>query len=56
MNEDAKKQLNRVFVMCKYMDPEAEDIISMLLFRDYLVNKASMRTFMQYLSEKRYER
>lgn len=56
LNEDAKKQLNRVFVMCKYMDPEAEDIISMLLFRDYLVNKASMRTFMQYLSEKRYER
>ena len=56
LNENALKQLERVFVMCKYMDPEAEDVISMLLFRDNLINKASMHTFMQYFSEKRYER
>ena len=41
LNENALKQLERVYVMCKYMDPEAEDVISMLLFHDNLVNKAS---------------
>lgn len=56
LNEQALKQLDRVFVMCKYMDPEAEDIISMLLFHDNLRNKASMHAFMKYFSEKRYER
>lgn len=56
LNENALKQLERVYVMCKYMDPEAEDVISMLLFHDSLVNKASMHIFMQYFSEKRYER
>ena len=55
-DENALKRLDRVFVMCKYMDPEAEDVISMLLFHDNLVNKASKHTFMQYFSEKRYER
>ena len=56
LDENALKLLERVFVMCKYMEPEAEDVISMLLFHDYLINKASMHMFMQYISEKRYER
>lgn len=55
LDENALKRLDRVFIMCKYMDPEAEDVISMLLFHDNLRNKASLHTFMQYFSEKRYE-
>lgn len=56
MDENAVKQLDRVYDMCKYMEPDAEDVVSMLLFRDNLINKASMNTFLRYFSEKRYER
>lgn len=56
LNENALERLDRVFVMCKYMEPEAEDVISMLLYHDSLINKATMHIFMQYFSEKRYER
>ena len=56
LNENALERLDRVFVMCKYMEPEAEDVISMLLYHDSLINKATMHIFMQYFSERRYER
>ena len=56
LNESAMQRLENVFVMCKYMEPEAEDVISMMLYHDSLINKATMHTFMQYFSEKRYER
>lgn len=56
LDENALERLDRVFVMCKYMEPEAEDVISMLLYHDSLINKATMHIFMQYFSEKRYER
>lgn len=55
LNDKALKRLERVYIMCKYMDPEAEDIISMLLFNDALNNKATLRIFLQNFSEKRYE-
>ena len=55
LDENALKRLDRAYIMCKYMEPEAEDVISMLLFHDNLRNNASMHTFMQYFSEKRYE-
>ena len=56
LNKSALERLERVFVMCKYMEPEAEDIISMLLYSDHINNKATIRNFMQYFNERRYER
>ena len=56
MDELDLKLMDRVYIMCKNMDPDADDVISMLLFHDYLVRKVSMHTMMQYFSEKRYER
>ncbi len=51
LNEKALKCLERVYVMCKYMEPAAEDVISMLLFKDFLANRISLHTFSQYFPE-----
>lgn len=53
LNGRNKKQLEYVFLMCKFMEPEAEDVISMLLYRDSLVNKATLHIFKQYFVENR---
>ncbi len=52
-NEAVNERLERVYVMCRYLDAEAEDIISMLLFHDYLVSKVTQRDFQLTFNEKR---
>ena len=56
LDERSLKRIDNVFTMCKYMEPEAEDVISMLLFSDCIVNKVTTRVFSHYFSEKRYHR
>ncbi len=52
---ESEETVRQVYLMCRYTDPEAKDIIAMLLFGDYLAGNAGKRVFMQFFSEKRYE-
>ena len=56
LNEAAKARLDRAFVLCKYMDPDIEDVISILLYREQLLGNISDRVFMHKFSETRYDK
>ena len=51
----AEKTLDQTFVMCKYMDPDVEDVIAMLLAYDRLMNKINQRDFLAAFGTKRYD-
>ena len=51
----AAKTLDQTFVMCKYMDPDVEDVIAMLLAYDRLINKINQRDFLAAFGTKRYD-
>ncbi len=45
--------LDQVYVMTKYMEPQAEDIIALLLFREYMSGKLSQDRFLKKFPDKR---
>ncbi len=53
--EEATRRIRRAYIMCKYMDPDAEDVISMLLLHEIALRRPSLRVLLQYVSEKRAE-
>ncbi len=54
--EGLNDRFEKSYIMCKNMDPAAEDVISMLLYRDALNNKASLHMFKNTFRDSRYER
>lgn len=55
INAEAENCLDLAFVMCKYMKPEAEDVISMILCYNQHKNQINMRAFEKNFAAARYE-
>lgn len=55
LGERSMKYIQDTYVMCSNMEPDVEDVISMLLFRENIVHRASAYLFKQKYRENRYE-
>ncbi len=52
----AARRLDGVFTMCRYMEPEIEDVIALLLYPDCRFVSKVESLFLKFFSEKRYQR